>query len=72
MPWPAKYSASARVETVIPPGWPSVASRATSIDFAVFMCGRNGTPCRASMRHGPDVAQQNATVEHQARRRQVG
>ncbi len=44
MPWAAKYSASARVETVIPPGWPASARRATSIDFAVFMCGRRGTP----------------------------
>src|SRR5437667_329657 len=42
----AKYSASARVETVIPPACPAVASRATSALLAVFMCGRSTTPCR--------------------------
>ena len=73
MPCPAKYSASASVETVMPPGCPAVASRATSTDFAVFMCGRSGTPCRRQCaRHGFDVAHQDATVEHQARRREIG
>ena len=47
-PCAVKYSASARVETVIGPtsARPATApaSRATSIDFAVFMCGRNATP----------------------------
>ncbi len=37
MPWSAKYSASFRVETVMPPKFPSIATRATSMDLAVFM-----------------------------------
>jgi hypothetical protein len=48
MPWPKKYSDSARVETVMPPGWPAVAKRATSMHLAVFMCGRSGTDRRDS------------------------
>src|SRR6185312_5353574 len=47
IPCPWKYSASARVETVIPPGWPAIAILATSMDLAVFMCGRRGTFSRA-------------------------
>ena len=73
MPWPKKYSASARVETVMPPGWPAIASRATSIDLAVFMCGRSGTFSRARAEAiTPDVARQDGAIEHKARGRQVG
>ena len=57
----------------MPPGWPASASRATSIDLAVFMCGRSGTPCAATAAgHPRQVALQDQPVEHQAGRRQVG
>ena len=73
MPWPAKYSASASVETVMPPGCPAVARRATSIDLAVFMCGRSGTPWRVeALHHGIDVTLQDVAIQHQARGREVG
>ena len=49
----AKYSASATVDTVMPPVCPWVARRATSMDFAVFIWGRRLTlssRARAAMR----------------------
>ena len=43
-PAAAKYSASFRVETAMPPCSGSIASRAASTDFSVFICGRSRTP----------------------------
>src|SRR3970040_843312 len=43
-PFEAKYSASASVDTVMPPGCPSRQRFATSMHFAVFTCGRSATP----------------------------
>ena len=54
------------------PGGPSSARLTTSIDFAVFTCGRNDTPkSRHVLAHARDVVIQTCAIEHQRRRFEI-